>query len=111
MLRVLRFLLLAATAGSIPAQAIQKQFTGSGDGSGWHDGTNWFESGVPSIGDSVVINKADISALTDEDFEDISHGRNLEAEVQPNTIGWFDELPVAILVPASDGTAHARKVF
>lgn len=49
--------------------------------------------------------------LTDSDFDDISHGRNLEAEVEPDTIGWHEDLPVALLVSASDGTAHAKKVF
>ncbi len=49
--------------------------------------------------------------LTDDDWEEISHGRNIEAEVEPDTIAWHGELPVAILVPAADGTAHARKVF
>lgn len=49
--------------------------------------------------------------LTDSDYEDIRHGRNLEAEVEANTIAWHNELPVAILVPAPDGTAHAKKVF
>ena len=49
--------------------------------------------------------------LTESDMEELRFGRNIEAEVEPDTIGWFDELPVAILVPAADGTAHARKVF
>lgn len=49
--------------------------------------------------------------LSDEDIEDISNGRNIDAEVAENTIGWHAELPVAILVPAPDGTAHAKRVF
>lgn len=49
--------------------------------------------------------------LTDGDLEELSYGRNIEAEVEPDTIGWHDDLPVAILVPAADGTAHAKKVF
>ena len=49
--------------------------------------------------------------LTSHEWEDISHGRNIEAEVAPNTIAWQDELPVAILVPGPDGTARAKKVF
>ncbi|NOS67356.1 MAG: tRNA pseudouridine(55) synthase TruB [Candidatus Peribacteraceae bacterium] len=49
--------------------------------------------------------------LTDGDLEELTYGRNIEAEVEPDTIGWHDDLPVAILVPAPDGTAHARKVF
>ncbi len=49
--------------------------------------------------------------LTESDMEELRFGRNIDAEVEPDTIAWFDELPVAILVPAADGTAHARKVF
>lgn len=49
--------------------------------------------------------------LTESDMEELRYGRNIEAEVEPDTIAWYDELPVAILVPAPDGTAHARKVF
>lgn len=49
--------------------------------------------------------------LTDGDLEELTYGRNIEAEVEQGTIGWHDDLPVAILVAAPDGTAHARKVF
>lgn len=49
--------------------------------------------------------------LTDGDLEELTHGRNIEAEVEKDTIAWHQELPVAILVPAPDGTAHARRVF
>lgn len=49
--------------------------------------------------------------LTDSEFEDLSHGRNIEAEVRPRTIGWHEDLPVVILEPASDGTAHAKRVL
>ena len=50
-------------------EASSKVFIGSGDGTGWHDAANWFETGVPSIADVVVINKAGIAALTQDDFE------------------------------------------
>lgn len=49
--------------------------------------------------------------LTDVEWEEIRFGRNIEAEVEPNTIAWCEDLPVGILVPAADGTAHAKKVF
>lgn len=49
--------------------------------------------------------------LTDDEWEDISHGRNIEAEVQPNTIAWHGDLPVALLVQAEDGTVRAKRVF
>ncbi len=51
--------------------------------------------------------------LTEAEAEDVRHGRNIKRQVKPDTIAWFQELPLAVLVPAKDGTqkAHARKVF
>ena len=50
--------------------------------------------------------------LTTDEFTDLSQGKNIERNVPAkNTIGWHEELPVALLVTAGDGWAHARKVF
>lgn len=51
--------------------------------------------------------------LTAVEAEDIRHGKNIVREVQKNTIGWCDELPIVILEPARDGSraAHPRKVL
>ena len=51
--------------------------------------------------------------LTATEGEDLRHGRNIPHEIRPNTIGWFDGLPVVILTPAKDGSrlAHPRKVL
>jgi tRNA pseudouridine55 synthase len=49
--------------------------------------------------------------LTSDEVEDITHGRMIERAVEPNTIGWYDELPIAIFKPAGEGWAHARKVL
>lgn len=49
--------------------------------------------------------------LSSEEFEELTFGRNIARSVRANTIGWFDELPVALLTPAGGGEAHARKVF
>jgi tRNA pseudouridine55 synthase len=49
--------------------------------------------------------------LTNAEFDDLTHGRNIEAEVEMNTIGWINDLPVVLLIPAPDGTAHAKRVF
>lgn len=51
--------------------------------------------------------------LTAEEAEDVRHGRNISHEVKPDTIAWFEDLPIAVLTPAKDGTkmAHARKVL
>ncbi len=45
--------------------------------------------------------------------KDISMGKKIPLQVAPNTIAWFDGLPMAILVPSKDdaSTAHARKVL
>lgn len=49
--------------------------------------------------------------LTTSEFEDIQCGRDIEGEVAPHTIGWHDELPVAVLEPKGEGFIHARKVL
>lgn len=51
--------------------------------------------------------------LTEAEAEEIRHGRNILRDVKPNTIGWFNELPIVILAPTKDGsrTAHPRKVL
>lgn len=51
--------------------------------------------------------------LTEQEAEDVRHGRNIKRQVKPDTFGWFDGIPLAVLIPAKDGTcmAHARKVL
>jgi len=51
--------------------------------------------------------------LTETEADHIRHGRTIAREVQPNTVGWFDDLPIVILTPTKDGsrTAHPRKVL
>ena len=51
--------------------------------------------------------------LTEEQAEDICHGRDVDLEVAPNTLAWSEGLPIAILIPRKDGSqkAHARKVL
>jgi len=48
--------------------------------------------------------------LSEEEAEDLRHGRDIKMKVDPDTIAWSGELPIAILVPL-DGKAHARKVL
>lgn len=51
--------------------------------------------------------------VTEEEFEHITHGRAIQQQVQPDTIAWFNGLPIAILEPLKDGSnaAKGRKVF
>jgi len=51
--------------------------------------------------------------LTEKEAEDVRHGRNIAHQVKQDTFAWFEDMPIAILVPAKDGTqmAHARKVL
>lgn len=51
--------------------------------------------------------------LTDAEAAAVRHGRTIAREVQPNAIGWFEGLPIAIFTPAKDGSraAHPRKVL
>lgn len=43
----------------------------------------------------------------------ISMGQKIPMQIKPDTLAWFDGLPIAFLVPSKDGsqTAHARKVL
>ncbi|MDA0376633.1 MAG: tRNA pseudouridine(55) synthase TruB [bacterium] len=50
-------------------------------------------------------------ALSDTQFEDISHGRVIEGECEKNTIAWHKDLPVAILEQLASGQIKARKVL
>ncbi len=49
--------------------------------------------------------------LSEDEWDDVQHGRVIEAAVEHNTIAWKDGLPVAILVPVGEGMAKGRKVF
>ncbi|ALM09967.1 MAG TPA: tRNA pseudouridine(55) synthase TruB [Candidatus Peribacter riflensis] len=51
--------------------------------------------------------------LTDAQAEDIKHGRSIAHETAPDTIGWNEGLPIAVLIPCRDGTrqSRARKVL
>lgn len=51
--------------------------------------------------------------LTADEMDDVRHGRAIERTVEPNTIAWFEDLPIAILMPSKngDGTCGPRKVF
>ena len=51
--------------------------------------------------------------LDSKQAADIAMGKKIPLEVKPDTVGWSEGLPIAILVPSKDGsqTAHARKVL
>ena len=50
--------------------------------------------------------------LTEGEFDAIAHGRVIHEVTERNTIGWFQNLPVALLEPSSDGQGtKARKVL
>lgn len=51
--------------------------------------------------------------LTGEEMGKIKHGQRILRQVKPNTIGWFENLPVAVLVPYRDDAtlAQPRKVL
>jgi tRNA pseudouridine55 synthase len=48
--------------------------------------------------------------LSDSDASNVRHGRDIDGDVEQNTIGWHEELPIAILEPVTGGV-HARKVL
>jgi hypothetical protein len=51
--------------------------------------------------------------LTADEEKDIRFGRKIKREVQPDTLAWYDGLPVAVLIPCRDGSrmAQPRKVL
>ena len=60
-----------------------------------------------------VMQKFPYIDLTNKEADDVQHGRNIPHQIKDGTIAWFEDLPIAILTPAKDGTqmAHARKVL
>lgn len=46
--------------------------------------------------------------LTEAEANDIRFGRAIRHEVRADTIGWFEDLPIAILQPAKEGSAMAK---
>lgn len=48
--------------------------------------------------------------LEERDWEDIRHGRTARKTITGNTFGWYDDLPVAMLIPTETG-CRARKVL
>ena len=52
-------------------------------------------------------------AKSEEEAEDLRHGRSINREVKPDTIAWSEGLPIAVLIPLKDGSqnSRARKVF
>ncbi len=57
-----------------------------------------------------ALPRIDISA---EEAEHLKHGRKIQREVSAGTWAWFQGLPLAVLVPAKDGSrmAQPRKVL
>lgn len=51
--------------------------------------------------------------VTPEEADHLRHGRKIAREVSPGTWAWFEDLPLAVLVPAKDGSrmAQPRKVL
>jgi len=75
------------------------------------------DSVVPSIVDwmNVLPLKEVLTSfprfdLTEEQAEDLKNGRDIKGEVEKNTIGWFDGLPIAVL-EQKKAAIHARKVL
>ncbi len=49
--------------------------------------------------------------VTDDEFDDLTHGRAIDREVQNDTIAWHNELPIAILTSLGAEQSRARKVL
>ena len=51
-----------------PVFAEVKTFSGGGDGTTWHDLSNWFSTGVPAVTDAVTVDKANANLSIEQDF-------------------------------------------
>lgn len=49
--------------------------------------------------------------LSAEEWDHIQHGRTISGTIKPNTIAWFDGLPVAVLRQSEVNEVRARKVL
>lgn len=58
----------------------------------------------------ILLNYPSVQ-LTDEQWLKIEQGQEIPKQVEPNTIAWHKQLPVAILRPITATTCRARKVF
>jgi tRNA pseudouridine55 synthase len=58
----------------------------------------------------ILVDFPRIDLLPDEE-EDIRHGRMIEREVEPNTFGWSNDLPIALLKPVAEGVTGVRKLL
>lgn len=58
----------------------------------------------------IGMPRIDVSSA---EAEDLRHGRKIKREVSAGTWAWYDNLPLAVLVPAKDGNqmAQPRKVL
>lgn len=58
----------------------------------------------------VSFPRIDLSA---DEYRDVQHGKEINFHIDEQAIGWFEDLPVAVLEPSKkqDGKAHARKVL
>lgn len=58
----------------------------------------------------VSLPRIDVSS---SEAEDLRHGRKIKREISAGTWAWYDGLPLAVLVPAKDGSqmAQPRKVL
>lgn len=73
------------------------------------DAAAW--TGVQPLKD-ILVDRPRIE-VTDEEARAIAHGQTIQRELKGETIAWHGGLPIAILIPAKDGSrgARPRKVF
>jgi len=51
------------------SHAVEKTWTGAGDGFAWFDDSNWFPTIVPTSSDNAVVNENNASLTIDQTFE------------------------------------------
>ncbi len=107
MLRALRA--LAMTTGLIamvlqvpvPVFAAVKTFSGGGDGTTWHDISNWVSPGVPAQTDAVTVDKVSANLSIQKDFtaQSITVGGRTTSTLSAESFVF------GTIVPTSTGTS------
>lgn len=88
--------------GSAFAWAATKVFSGSGDGSTWHDEKNWFPEGVPGLTTAVTIDKSAVFAVAEKDFlaQSVTVGGKASSQWTSNAFVYGTVAPATTSDPA-----------
>ncbi len=58
-----------------------------------------------------ILNSFPRRELTSREFQALGYGQDIPGSMVPQTIGWHEDLPVALLEQKGEGMLHARKML